>query len=257
MKSQPRSADLPYETEHEESIDNGHEPILELVGISKTYTRADTPVLQNLDLRVYPGDMLAIIGPSGSGKSTLLNVLGLLDTPTHGSYFLRGRDITHAPTRDLDILRSRHLGFVFQDAHLLPHESVIRNVALPLRVQGVGLHEQLRISEETLTQLGLEHRLMYSGGALSGGERQRVAIARALSTHPDILLADEPTGNLDRVTTERVMQDFKRLNAAGTTIVLITHDEDVARQASRCLRMVDGHLEDALRGRRIKHRPTA
>ena len=244
MKSQPRSADLPYETEHEESINNEHEPILELVGISKTYTRADTPVLQNLDLRVYPGDMLAIIGPSGSGKSTLLNVLGLLDTPTHGSYFLRGRDITHAPTRDLDILRSRHLGFVFQDAHLLPHESVIRNVALPLRVQGVGLHEQLRISEETLTQLGLEHRLMYSGGALSGGERQRVAIARALSTHPDILLADEPTGNLDRVTTERVMQDFKRLNAAGTTIVLITHDEDVARQASRCLRMVDGHLEE-------------
>ena len=244
MKSQPRSADLPYETEHEESINNGYEPILELVGISKTYTRADTPVLQNLDLRVYPGDMLAIIGPSGSGKSTLLNVLGLLDTPTHGSYFLRGRDITHAPTRDLDILRSRHLGFVFQDAHLLPHESVIRNVALPLRVQGVGLHEQLRISEETLTQLGLEHRLMYSGGALSGGERQRVAIARALSTHPDILLADEPTGNLDRVTTERVMQDFKRLNAAGTTIVLITHDEDVARQASRCLRMVDGHLEE-------------
>ena len=244
MKSQPRSADLPYETEHEESINNGYEPILELVGISKTYTRADTPVLQNLDLRVYPGDMLAIIGPSGSGKSTLLNVLGLLDTPTHGSYFLRGRDITHAPTRDLDILRSRHLGFVFQDAHLLPHESVIRNVALPLRVQGVGLHEQLRVSEETLTQLGLEHRLMYSGGALSGGERQRVAIARALSTHPDILLADEPTGNLDRVTTERVMQDFKRLNAAGTTIVLITHDEDVARQASRCLRMVDGHLEE-------------
>ena len=244
MKSQPRSADLPYETEHEESINNGHEPILELVGISKTYTRADTPVLQNLDLRVYPGDMLAIIGPSGSGKSTLLNVLGLLDTPTHGSYFLRGRDITHAPTRDLDILRSRHLGFVFQDAHLLPHESVIRNVALPLRVQGVGLHEQLRISEETLTQLGLEHRLMYSGGALSGGERQRVRLALSLAQDASILLLDEPTTFLDICHQLEVLDLIARLRRArGLTVVSVLHDlEHAARYADRLVALSRGRI---------------
>lgn len=221
---------------------DAREVILELCGITRTFPTAERPILDGLDLTVHRGEMLAIIGPSGSGKSTLLNILGLLDRPTEGTYILSGQDTAELNPAELDQLRAQTLGFVFQDAHLLPHETVARNTALGLRTQGVPEDQQRQITAQTLARLRLTHRTENLGSTLSGGERQRVAIARSISTAPSVLLADEPTGNLDQEITEEVITDLRALADAGTTVLIITHDDHVARRADRCLRMAHGRL---------------
>lgn len=227
----------------------GREPIIELRHVSKSYGPGSEAILEDLSLTVMPGDFVTIIGPSGSGKSTLLNILGLLDSPTTGSYLLNGQDVSQFRGASLDELRGTFLGFVFQDAHLLPQETVVRNASLPLRVQGVPGPAQGEVAFAQLSQVGLDHRLQNRGRDLSGGERQRVAIARALVSQPRVLLADEPTGNLDQDTTDQIMADLQALNRAGTTILLITHDQAVAEQGTRCLRMQRGRLQE------VFHRP--
>lgn len=199
-------------------------------------------MLRGVDLTVHAGEMVAIIGPSGSGKSTLLNILGLLDTPTSGTYLLAGQDTSQLNGKQLDHLRAQALGFVFQDSHLLPAETVARNASLGLRIQGVEPAQQESIARAAVDRLRLSHRWEAPGSTLSGGERQRVAIARGIATAPAVLLADEPTGNLDQAITEEVIQDLRHLADQGTTILIITHDDAVARRADRRLRMADGRL---------------
>lgn len=218
-------------------------PVLELQGVSKTYP-GSPPVTALLpaDLRVDTGDFLAVVGPSGSGKSTLLNILGLLDHPTNGSYRLSGTDVAALSERERAALRGRRVGFVFQAFHLLPHRTVLENVALAqLYVTGRGELRRANASR-ALRRVGLGHRLDAVPSRLSGGERQRVAIARAVINSPDILLCDEPTGNLDSVTARSVMDLLTELNLAGSTIVVITHDPAVAERARRQVTIRDGQL---------------
>nr|WP_202470083.1 ABC transporter ATP-binding protein [Streptomyces sp. SID2888] len=218
-------------------------PVLELQGVSKTYP-GSPPVTALLptDLRVDTGDFLAVVGPSGSGKSTLLNILGMLDHPTKGSYRLSGTDVASLTERERAALRGRRVGFVFQAFHLLPHRTALENVALAqLYVTGRGEPRRVNAAR-ALRGVGLGHRLDAMPSRLSGGERQRVAIARAVVNSPDILLCDEPTGNLDSATARSVMDLLTELNLAGATIVVITHDPAVAERAGRQVTIQDGHL---------------
>lgn len=200
--------------------------------------------LRGVDLSISPGDYLAIIGPSGSGKSTMLNTLGLLDRPSTGTYLFEGVDVGALSEDDRAALRASAIGFVFQSFHLLPTRSVLENVMLAGTYEGIprGVREQR--ARAALTRVGLAHRIDFSPAHLSGGERQRVAIARAVSGEPRMLLADEPTGNLDRKNSESIMQLFDELGADGLTIVMITHDEAVAAAADRRVRMHDGELTE-------------
>jgi putative ABC transport system ATP-binding protein len=226
-------------------------PVLELQGVSKTYP-GSPPVTALLpaDLRVDTGDFLAVVGPSGSGKSTLLNILGLLDHPTNGSYRLSGTDVALLSERERAALRGRRVGFVFQAFHLLPHRTALENIELAqLYVTGRGEPRRANAAR-ALRRVGLGRRLDAMPSRLSGGERQRVAIARALINSPDILLCDEPTGNLDSVTARSVMDLLTELNLAGSTIVVITHDPAVAERARRQVTIRDGQLgEPQLVGR--------
>ncbi|MEU6497602.1 ABC transporter ATP-binding protein [Streptomyces sp. NPDC046984] len=220
-------------------------PVLELQGVAKTYP-GSPPVTALLpaDLRVDSGDFLAVVGPSGSGKSTLLNILGMLDHPTAGSYRLSGTDVASLTERERAALRGRRVGFVFQAFHLLPHRTALENVALAqLYVTGRGEPRRVNAAR-ALRGVGLGHRLDAMPSRLSGGERQRVAIARAVVNSPDILLCDEPTGNLDSTTARSVMDLLTELNLAGTTIVVITHDPAVAKRARRQVTIRDGHLSE-------------
>ncbi len=207
---------------------------------------SDPPVeaLRAVGLRVDPGDYLAIIGPSGSGKSTLLNVLGLLDRPTSGTYLLDGIDTAVLGDRARAAERGRRIGFVFQSFHLLSYRSVEENVMLSELYQGTPRRDRRRRATEALERVGLGHRLGFGPMRLSGGERQRVAIARALLGEPSLLLCDEPTGNLDSANTEVVLDLFDELRSQGLTILVITHDHEVARRARRRVRMVDGQLAE-------------
>ncbi|WP_030313768.1 ABC transporter ATP-binding protein [Streptomyces sp. NRRL B-3229] len=226
-------------------------PVLDLQGVSKAYP-GPPPVtaLHPTHLRVETGDFLAVVGPSGSGKSTLLNLMGLLDRPTHGTYRLSGTDVATLTERDRAALRGRRVGFVFQAFHLLPHRTALENVALArLYVTARGEHRQADAAR-ALGRVGLGHRLDALPGRLSGGERQRVAIARAVVSAPDILLCDEPTGNLDSVTAGTVMDLLAELNQAGVTIVVITHDPAVAQRARRQVTMLDGRLSEPAPGGR-------
>ena len=220
-------------------------PVVLLDDLSRVFP-TDPPVeaLRSVHLRVDPGEYVAIIGPSGSGKSTLLNVLGLLDRPTSGTYLLDGIDTAGLGDRARAAERGRRIGFVFQSFHLLAYRSVEENVMLSELYLGTSRKDRRRRAVEALERVGLGHRLGFAPIRLSGGERQRVAIARALLGEPSLLLCDEPTGNLDSVNTAAVLDLFDDLRAQGLTILVITHDGDVARRARRRVRMVDGRLTE-------------
>lgn len=221
-----------------------HRPIVELRGVSRTYAPDHSVGIRDITLRVFPGEFVAIVGPSGAGKSTLLNVLGLLDQPTDGQYLLDGEDVSQVSDRRADQLRAQHLGFVFQSSHILGDMSALENAALSLRIQNVAIAERTSRAVSALDQLGLAPRWAAHGKVLSGGERQRVAIARAIATKPALILADEPTGNLDSANSALVIEHLRDLNAQGVTIVLITHDRLIAGQATRQIEIIDGRALD-------------
>ena len=221
-----------------------NEQIISLRGIGRTYDmgRVMVPALRDVDLDVTRGEFLAIVGPSGSGKSTMMHILGCLDRPTAGTYTLAGTPIEDLDDDGLARVRSRTIGFVFQSYNLLPRTSALDNVATPLLYQGAGRAERVRRAKAALERLGLGDRMDHEPSELSGGQQQRVAIARALVTDPALILADEPTGNLDQATGHEVLELFRELHAAGSTIVLITHDAEVAQAASRQVHIRDGRL---------------
>jgi putative ABC transport system ATP-binding protein len=213
-------------------------------GLGRHYTMGDTVVhaLRGVDVRIERGEYAAIMGPSGSGKSTLMNIIGCLDTPDEGSYELNGQMVSNLGDRDLANVRNQEIGFVFQTFNLLNRTSAQHNVEMPLIYAGIGRRERNRKAVELLQRVGLGDRMHHRPGELSGGQRQRVAIARALVTSPSILLADEPTGNLDSQTAREIMELFDQLHENGNTIILVTHDEDVARNANRVIRLLDGQV---------------
>jgi putative ABC transport system ATP-binding protein len=219
--------------------------ILDLRGIEKRYgtEKNPVPVLNGVSLRVEPGEYVAIVGPSGSGKSTLLNILGCLDRPTAGEYFLAGDDVAQMDDRSLSHVRNTRIGFVFQSFHLVSHLTVVENVEMPLFYKRVPRHERRRRALALLERVGLSHRVKHLPSELSGGECQRTAIARALTNEPALLLADEPTGNLDTTTSRSILAALKELNESGRTIVMITHDVDIARNAPRRIALRDGLVE--------------
>jgi putative ABC transport system ATP-binding protein len=220
-------------------------PVIELHGVRKTYRSGtvEFEALRGIDLSITAGEYVAIMGPSGSGKSTLMNVLGCLDTVTSGSYRLGGTDVEELDEDELARIRNREIGFVFQGFNLLPSLSAWRNVELPLVYAGLGRDERRGRAERALERVGLGDKLQNRPGELSGGQQQRVAVARALVSEPTMILADEPTGNLDSVSTADVLGLFDDLNRQGRTIVLITHEPDVAEHAKRIVRVRDGVLQ--------------
>ena len=224
------------------------EPIIRLENVSRVYDtgKVQVPALLDVDMEVADGEFLAIVGPSGSGKSTMMNILGCLDRPTSGRYVLDSNPVDELDDDGLAYLRSRSIGFVFQSYNLLPRTSALENVAAPLLYQGVGRKERLRRAQAALERLGLADRVGHVPSELSGGQQQRVGIARALVTEPALLLADEPTGNLDSHSGAEVLELFKDLHSLGRTIVLITHDLDVAQAADRAVHLRDGRLQDAV-----------
>ena len=225
----------------------GTAPAIEMRGITRVFEGSDRPVLDHLDLVVERGEFLAIIGPSGSGKSTLLNAIGLLDTPTSGTYSLFGKNTEGLSDRERDEMRRDHLGFIFQSSNMLLDETSTTNASMGLRVQGVPYGERLQRTEETLEFLGLSDRASIRTRYLSGGEKQRCAIARALATRPPLILADEPTGNLDSHNSAKVIEILQRINATGCTVLVITHDPEVAAAARRVIRIEDGRLHEQSR----------
>jgi putative ABC transport system ATP-binding protein len=200
-------------------------------------------VLKGLNLDIYKNEYVALMGPSGSGKSTLMNILGCLDSPTSGSYVLNGHDVSKMVDADLAQVRNKEIGFVFQQFNLLPRLSAADNVALPLIYAGVSYKERMHMAMEVLAKVGLGDRSHHKPNEMSGGQIQRVAIARALVNNPAIILADEPTGNLDTKTSYEIMQLFSTIHDAGNTVVLVTHEEDIASYARRIIRLRDGEVE--------------
>ena len=217
-------------------------------GIVKQYRMGDeiSTILKGIDLDIAEGEFLSVLGPSGSGKSTLMNIIGCLDTPTSGEYILHGRMIRDLDQKQLAHIRSKEIGFIFQQFQLLPRLDAMKNVELPLIYAGVPPKERSRRAEEMLVRVGLKDRMHHHQNQLSGGQQQRVAIARALATNPTLLLADEPTGALDQTTGEQVMELFTELNAEGRTIIMITHDLKIARHASRIVNILDGELSEGV-----------
>ncbi len=221
------------------------EPVLSLRGIRRDFPMGNqwVRVLKGIDLDVQPGEYIALMGPSGSGKSTLMNLLGCLDTPTSGSYFLAGEDVSRMDDDALAEVRNKKIGFVFQTFNLLPRQTALQNVALPLVYAGWSKADRLARATEVLGLVGLGDRMAHQPNQLSGGQRQRVAIARALVNTPSMVLADEPTGNLDSATSVEIMRLFDEIHAQGNTLVVVTHEEDIARHAKRIVRMRDGLIE--------------
>jgi putative ABC transport system ATP-binding protein len=224
------------------------EPIIRLENVSRVYDtgKVQVPALLDVDLEVADGEFLAIIGPSGSGKSTMMNILGCLDRPTSGRYVLDGQPVDELDDDGLAFVRSRSIGFVFQSYNLLPRTSALENVAAPLMYQGIPRKERLERARAVLERLGLGDRLAHVPSELSGGQQQRVGIARALVTEPALLLADEPTGNLDSHAGAEVLELFQDLHSLGRSIVLITHDVEVAQAADRAVHLRDGRLQEAV-----------
>jgi putative ABC transport system ATP-binding protein len=224
------------------------EPIIRLENISRIYDtgKVQVPALLDVDLEVGDGEFLAIVGPSGSGKSTMMNILGCLDRPTSGRYVLDGQPVDELNDDGLAFVRSHSIGFVFQSYNLLPRTSALENVAAPLMYQGVPRKERMERAQAVLERLGLGDRLDHVPSELSGGQQQRVGIARALVTEPAMILADEPTGNLDSHSGAEVLELFKDLHVLGRTIVLITHDVEVAQAADRAVHIRDGRLQEAV-----------
>ena len=219
--------------------------MIELSGIARHYKtgRVEVKALSGVDLKIAQGEFAVLMGPSGSGKSTLLNVIGCLDQPTSGTYILDGEDVTDLTEAELVSVRRNKLGFVFQSFHLVPRLTAVRNVELPMMFSGVGMRERRQRAVEALESVGLAPRADHRPDELSGGERQRVAIARALVTDPPVLLADEPTGNLDSKSGTGIMALLDTLHKRGRTIVMVTHNEDLARVGDRLVRLRDGSIE--------------
>jgi putative ABC transport system ATP-binding protein len=227
-------------------ISTEDDPVLVLDGIGRTYATGDVEVaaLSDVHLTVRRGEYVSVVGPSGSGKSTLLNVLGLLDRPTSGSYRFEGLEVADLDESDRTSVRGRRIGFVFQSFHLLSHRTVLENVTLSMLYTGASPSERVARATAALESVGLSHRASFTPTRLSGGERQRVAVARAIVAEPALLLADEPTGNLDSHTSDAVLALFDELRSRGLTIVMITHDASVASRADRAVRIRDGRLTE-------------
>ena len=221
--------------------------LIQLRGIEKKYRVGDQDIyaLRNIDLDIPKGEFLALMGPSGSGKSTLMNVLGCLDTPTKGSYVLNGTEVGQLNDQALSAIRNKEIGFVFQTFNLLPRLTALENVALPLVYAGIGKKERLERARQALEEVGLGNRVTHRPNELSGGQRQRVAIARALVNKPSLLLADEPTGNLDSKTTAEIMELIDEIHRKGNTIIVVTHEEEIARHARKVVRLRDGMVDAA------------
>lgn len=233
------------------------ENVIEAKDIKKIYTLEgglEVHALRGLELNVIRGQYAAIMGPSGSGKSTLLQILGCLDTPTSGSYKLAGQEVSELSEDELSGIRNKRIGFIFQSYNLLPRANALQNVALPLMYRGTPAKERNRIAKEALERVGLGSRRDHRPNQLSGGQKQRVAIARALATDPDILLADEPTGNLDSKTGTEILGLFQELHEEGRTILMVTHEEDVAEHCEQIIRIKDGKVE---RVETVEHRRLA
>jgi putative ABC transport system ATP-binding protein len=219
--------------------------VIEIDGVTKLYKMGSETIhaLRGVALKIHRNEYLAIMGPSGSGKSTLMNMLGCLDTPTAGHYEFNGKSVASMTDNELAEIRNREIGFVFQTFNLLPRSNALHNVELPLIYAGMSKSDRLERARNSLANVGLGERMLHKPNELSGGQRQRVAIARALVNSPSIILADEPTGNLDSKTGEEIMQLFEQLYEQGNTIIVVTHEEDIARHARRIVRLRDGFIE--------------
>jgi putative ABC transport system ATP-binding protein len=221
-------------------------PLITLNDIGRKYVIGTEIIhaLKSVSLTINKGEFVALMGPSGSGKSTLMNILGCLDTPTKGEYILNGINVSHMTDNDLADVRNKEIGFVFQTFNLLPRNTALDNVALPLIYAGVNREQRRERAKQNLTNVGLGNRMDHKPNELSGGQRQRVAVARALVNNPSIILADEPTGNLDTKTSIEIMGLIEDIHARGNTIILVTHEEDIAQHAHRIVRMRDGLIEN-------------
>lgn len=221
------------------------EVVIRMQDVKRIYKMGDNEVhaLRGISFSVTKGEFLSIMGPSGSGKSTCMNMIGCLDRPTSGIVEIGGKQTALMTEKELAVLRNRTIGFVFQQYHLLPGLNVLENVMLPLRYQGIEKARRITLAEEALSRVGLQDRTFHKPHELSGGQKQRVAIARAMVTNPDIILADEPTGALDSKTGKDVMQLFREINNAGTTIVIVTHDPQIGADTNRCIKILDGNIQ--------------
>jgi len=218
--------------------------VIRLQGVTKQYQMGDQAVhaLQGVDLHIRSNELVAFIGASGSGKSTMMNIVGCLDRPSSGAYWLNGREVATMSGDELALVRNQEIGFIFQSFHLLPRASALDNVAQPLIYRGIKLRERLALAEQALQRVGLGARMHHRPNELSGGQRQRVAIARALVGKPSILLADEPTGNLDSSTSLEILALIKEVHAGGQTVVMVTHEPEIAEQCQRVVRLRDGRI---------------
>ncbi len=227
------------------------QPIIEIKNITRDFPLGNevVHVLKGIDLTINKGEYVALMGPSGSGKSTLMNLLGCLDTPTGGTYVLNGKHVSEMQDEELAEIRNKEIGFVFQTFNLMPRTTALDNVALPMVYAGYSKSERNERATEVLTQVGLADRMDHKPNQLSGGQRQRVAVGRALVNKPSIILADEPTGNLDSKTSLEIMTLFDDIHANGNTVILVTHEEDVAQHAHRIIRLRDGVVETDVKNR--------
>ncbi|MCD6546121.1 MAG: ABC transporter ATP-binding protein [Thermotogae bacterium] len=223
---------------------NEPDELIKLVDVYKTYTMGDTIVkaVNGVSLRIKKGEFVVLMGPSGSGKSTLMHLIGCLDSPDDGKFFLKGRDISKADDYTLSAIRKNMIGFVFQQFNLIPRFTALENVELPMIYNRIPKHLRISRAKELLEMVGLSNRIYHRPSQMSGGQMQRVAIARALANNPEILLADEPTGNLDSVSSKEIMELFKKLHDKGLTIVLVTHEPDIAKYGKRIIRLKDGKI---------------
>lgn len=221
------------------------ETLVEVQDMCKIYNPGENEVraLDHVSLKIQKGEFVAIIGHSGSGKSTLMNMLGCLDVPTSGRYFLNGKDVSNMTDDELSDIRNMEIGFIFQGFNLIPNLTAQENVELPLIYRGVSRKERAALATESLEMVGLSHRMDHKPGEMSGGQQQRVAIARAIAAKPPVILADEPTGNLDSRSTQEIMNVLKDLHKSGRTVILITHDDEIAAQVKRVVRIKDGKIE--------------